>query len=676
MRVFRALDNLPEFQNSVITIGSFDGVHSGHKAILNKLKALARKSEGEVVVITFHPHPRQVIYPKDNSLQLLNSIEEKIQLFEKIGIDNLVIVPFSVEFSQQSPDEYVESFLVKKFNPKYIVIGYDHKFGLNRQGDIKFLQYHADRFGYEVVEIEEQTISENTISSTNIRKALNAHKIKEANAALDYNYLLTGKVIRGLEIGKTLGFPTANLEIIGKAKLIPPEGIYATYTWVDGVRFQSMFYIGRRPTIEGEDAQTLEVNIFDFNEIIYGKTIQLELVEHIREDMKFDGLDGLKSQLAIDKIASLEVLNRYEKALTKKANSPSVGVVILNFNGKDYLEKFLPSVEKTTYPNATIYVADNGSSDDSIDFLKSKYPNIELLQMPVNQGFAGGYNEALSMIEGKEDYYVLLNSDVEVTPNWLEPIMNLMSKDSSIAACQPKILAFNKKTHFEHAGGVGGWIDWLGYPLCRGRVLEEVEQDLGQYDSTQEIFWAVGAAMVVRADLYHQFEGLDTDFFAHMEEIDFCWRLKNAGYKIMACPESVVYHVGGGTLDYDNPRKVFLNFRNNLFTLLKNEKKRKLLWLIPLRLALDGLAGIRFLFQGKVKNVWAIIRAHFAFYFASFKTFSKRNRIRKLRKEFRFKAKTGQKLKRNRQGIYYGSIIVAYFLNGKKTFKEIVGNEK
>lgn len=674
MRVFRALDNLPEFKNSVITIGSFDGVHTGHKAILKKLKTLARKSEGEVVVVTFHPHPRQVIYPNDDSLQLLNSIDEKIQLFEKIGIDNLVIVPFSVEFSQQSADEYVEEFLVKKFNPKYIVIGYDHRFGLNRQGDIKFLEHHAKRFNYEVVEIEKQTISDNTISSTQIRKALNAHQIKTANTSLGYNYLLTGKVIRGLELGKTLGFPTANLRIEGMSKLIPPDGIYATYTWVDGVRFQSMFYIGNRPTIESEQAQTLEVNIFDFNEIIYGKTIQLELVEHIRGDMKFTGLEGLKKQLSEDKTSALAILNKYEKVAKEKSINPSVGVVILNYNGKNHLRNFLPSVEKTTYPNATIYVADNGSTDDSIAFLQKEYAHLNIIQMPDNQGFAGGYNEALSTIEGKEDFYVLLNSDVEVTPNWLEPIVNLMSKDATIAACQPKILAFKNKANFEHAGAAGGWIDSYGYPFCRGRIFEKTEKDNGQYDTTSEVFWATGAAMVVRGDLYHRFEGLDADFFAHMEEIDLCWRLKNAGYKIMACPASVVYHVGGGTLDYHNPRKLFLNFRNSLFAITKNERKRKLFWLIPLRLVLDGVAAAKFLTEGKFNYIWAVLKAHIGFYSSIFGLLHKRKRISTIRKKDNSLSPKG--VKRNRHGIFRGSVVAAHFIHKKSTFKEIVGNEK
>ena len=701
MRVFRDLNNLPEFKNSVITIGSFDGVHSGHAVILEELKKLAQNVDGEVVVITFHPHPRQVIYPNDNSLQLLNTIEEKTQIFERYGIDNLVIVPFSVEFSQQSADEYVEKFLVQKFKPRYVVIGYDHKFGLNRQGDIHFLRHHSKQFGFEVKEIQKQTLSDIAISSTRIRKALLNKEIKTANAALNYPYLLTGKVVRGLKIGRTLGYPTANLKIENRHKLIPPNGIYAAYVTFDESRHQAMFYIGNRPSIEGEAELTLEAHIFDFQEDIYGKIIQVELIEFIRDDEKFEGMEALKASLGRDREKVLRVLNgstpsapslggpsqafgkssvvsndpifHSPESKTKAPDRvpPSGGgggtaIVILNFNGRKVLEQFLPSVLKTTYENAKIIVADNGSTDESLTYLKSEFNEVEVIQMPENQGFAGGYNEALETLNGQYKYYVLLNSDVEVTVDWLEPIMELMEADDSIAACQPKILAFRRKTHFEHAGAAGGWMDALGYPFCRGRIMEEVEKDEGQYDDVAEIFWASGAAMVVRAEVYHQLGGLDSSYFAHMEEIDQCWRMKNAGHKIMVCPQSVVYHLGGATLDYDNPRKVFLNFRNSLFTIFKNEPFGKLLWLIPLRLILDGAAGGMFLLKGKFKNIWAIIRAHFAFYGALPRLFSERKKV---------KAWQVTDNQRNREGIYGGSVVVDYYLRGRKKFEEIIKSE-
>ncbi len=668
MRVFRNINDLPEFENAVLTIGSFDGVHNGHRALLKKVKSLAQKVDGEVVIITFHPHPRQIIYPKDNTLRLLNSIEEKIQLFEKIGVDNLVIVPFSIQFSQQPADEYVEKFLVEKFHPKIVVVGFDHKFGLNRQGDINYLKHHGKIHGFEVEEIQKQTLSDLKISSTRVRNALLEKNIEEANSSLGYNYMLTGEVIRGLELGSKLGFPTANLKISTKHKLIPPNGVYAAYVWYKNERYQSMFYIGNRMTLEGHPQLTMEANIFDFDDSIYGENIQIELVEFIREGKKFDDLNALKSQLKKDKSTTQKALKTLEEKQIADSKKKSVAVVILNYNGKNYLEQFLPSVVTTSYSKSKIIVADNSSTDDSISFLKENYPQIELLQLTDNQGYAGGYNQALTLIEGEYDYYVLLNSDIEVTPNWLKPLEQLMSSDSSIAACQPKILAYHKKTHFEYAGAAGGWMDSLGYPFCKGRVFDVAEEDNNQYDEAEEIFWASGACLVVRADLFHALGGFDNGYFAHMEEIDFCWRLKNAGYKIMSCPESIVYHVGGGTLDYESPRKTYLNFRNNLYTLVKNQKKRKLLWLIPLRLVLDGLAGVKFLIDGKWRNTMAVIKAHFRFYAAIPLLFAKRAKNRQ-----RINANVNG-TKFNLTGVYEGSIVWDFFIKKKKTFKEIRAN--
>jgi len=342
--------------------------------------------------------------------------------------------------------------------------------------------------------------------------------------------------------------------------------------------------------------------------------------------------------------------------------TPMIAVVILNFNGKHHLENFLPSVCASVYEGVEIWVADNASTDDSISFLQENYPNIKLVQLPENYGFAEGYNQALTQVEA--DYYVLLNSDVEVTPNWIRPIIDLMKNDPKIAAAQPKILAHSDKHLFEHAGAAGGWMDNLGYPFCRGRILFQREADEGQYDDAQEIFWASGAAMFVRANLYHEAGGLDGDFFAHMEEIDLCWRLKQLGYSVVAQPASVVYHVGGGTLDIENPRKAFLNFRNSLFTLVKNETVGRLLWLIPARLLLDGVAAARFLTEGKFRHIWAILRAHFHFYFNIFKTLKKRKNIRKLISQ----KKIGTA---NTKGIYKGSIVWSFFIKNKKTFSQI-----
>lgn len=326
-----------------------------------------------------------------------------------------------------------------------------------------------------------------------------------------------------------------------------------------------------------------------------------------------------------------------------------VAVVILNWNGRNWLEKFLPSV--TAYNNdslAEIIVADNASSDDSLAFLKAEYPSISTIVLKENFGFTGGYNLALARLQ--HEYFVLLNSDIEVSDNWIEPIIRLMDGDKNIAACQPKILSYHQKTHFEYAGASGGFIDWLAYPYCRGRVMETLEQDEGQYDDARKVFWATGACMFVRSSVYKEMGGLDEMFFAHMEEIDLCWRMQNAGYDIWVEPLSHVYHVGGGTLQSDNPRKTFYNFRNNLIMILKNQPFVKAYFLIFLRLHLDGLAGIKFLFEGKIGHFWAIIRAHFAFYFGQFKYW--KNRIPK------------RKLKT----ISNKSIVWEYFVKGKKTF--------
>lgn len=288
-----------------------------------------------------------------------------------------------------------------------------------------------------------------------------------------------------------------------------------------------------------------------------------------------------------------------------------VAVVILNYNGQKFLETFLPSVINNN-DGYEIIVADNASTDDSVNFLKTKFADIKIIQLANNDGFAGGYNNALKEIEA--EYYVLLNSDVEVTPNWTQAIIDLMDKDKSIAACQPKILSYQQKTHFEYAGAAGGYIDWLGYPFCRGRVFDSYEEDKGQYNDTQEIFWATGACMFVRAEVFHQLGGFDANFFAHMEEIDLCWRIKNQGNRILYSSASTVYHVGGGTLHKSNPRKTFLNYRNGLAMLYKNLPSNRLFSTIFLRLILDGISGIKLLVDGSLADVWAIIKAHFAFY--------------------------------------------------------------
>ena len=282
-----------------------------------------------------------------------------------------------------------------------------------------------------------------------------------------------------------------------------------------------------------------------------------------------------------------------------------VAIVILNWNGEKFLQQFIPSLTYyTKSEGAVLYVADNASTDGSIAFLQKEFPAIKTIKLDKNYGFASGYNKALSQIDA--EYFVLLNSDVELTEGWLEPLINYMDNNPDVGACQPKIKAFNRKTHFEHAGAAGGFIDYLGYPYCRGRVFNEVEQDNGQYDNIIDVFWASGACMVVRSALFFKVGALDDDFFAHMEEIDLCWRLNARGYRVVCVPQSTVYHVGGGTLNVESPRKTYLNFRNNLLMLYKNLPKKDLDKVLRIRKWLDYLAWLQHIFTGKKENAKAI----------------------------------------------------------------------
>jgi len=337
-------------------------------------------------------------------------------------------------------------------------------------------------------------------------------------------------------------------------------------------------------------------------------------------------------------------------------------IVILNYNGKAYLEKFLPIVIENSENLAEIIVADNFSTDESVSFLKNNFPNLSLIQIDKNYGYAGGYNKALSQINAK--YFVLLNSDVEVTKDWLLTIYDYLEDNENVAGAQPKILSYHQKDTFEHAGASGGWLDILGYPFCRGRIFDTVEIDHGQYNSIQSIAWASGAAMIVRSSVFNNFGGLDGDFFAHMEEIDFCWRTKNAGFDWVVIPYSTVFHVGGGTLDYENPRKTFLNFRNSLWCLQKNDTSKFLIFKILSRLVLDGIAGLQFLLKGKSKLTIAIIKAHWSYFPTIFKTQQKRKSNNKNNQQYKIGLK-------NKNGFLNKSIVLQYFAKGKKTFNSL-----
>ena len=334
-----------------------------------------------------------------------------------------------------------------------------------------------------------------------------------------------------------------------------------------------------------------------------------------------------------------------------------IAVVILNWNGKVFLEEFLPSVIKNS-ACATIYIADNDSNDDSISFLELNYPDIKIIKNEINSGFSEGYNVALKKIDS--EYYILLNSDVQVTPHWIEPIIELMDSDKTIAACQPKILDYKNKTYFEYAGACGGYIDKYGYPFCRGRIFNYLEKDNQQYNQTTEIFWATGACMFVRSSHFWEVDGFDKDYFAHMEEIDLCWRMKNLGHKIYIEPKSTVYHVGGGTLNKINPKKTFLNFRNNLVTLLKNSYSNHLVIKIIYRMILDAVAAFKFLIEGNGKHFIAVIKAHIKFYMMLPST---------LRKRALMKQKLGFEF--TKSSIFQLNIVYFHFIKRIKTFSEI-----
>lgn len=350
---------------------------------------------------------------------------------------------------------------------------------------------------------------------------------------------------------------------------------------------------------------------------------------------------------------ALEIRANRRKRIIKQTILKKVAIVILNWNGKKFLEKFLPSVVVNCNEYSEIIIADNDSKDDSVEFIEKEYPDIRIIKHTFNHGFAKGYNDALSKIES--EYYILLNSDIEVTPNWIEPVIKLMDSDRRIAACQPKLRSYHSTEYFEYAGAAGGFIDHFGYPFCRGRIFQEIEKDEGQYDQISEIFWATGACLFVRAELFHRFGGFDDDFFAHMEEIDFCWRLKNAGYKIMYCPDSVVYHVGGGTLPKKSSLKTYLNFRNNLILIFKNIPSERIIYVFLTRWFLDFIAALKFLSQGGLADFAAVIRAQY-YFLRHYIT-----QIRKRRKIFQVKV----------SGVYNHNIVIEHFIRRKKKFSDL-----
>ncbi len=657
MRVLRDINNLPKIHKPVVTIGSFDGLHLGHRKLISRIKQVAKEIEGESTLITFHPHPRMIIDP--DSVEMLNTLDEKIKLLESLGLDNLIIVPFTIEFSQQTPQEYVENFLISKIKPACIVIGYDHKFGHNRQGGLALLQKYEDHFVAGVLEISKKEIDNITISSSKIRSYLKAGEIDKANALLDYKYLLSGVVKEGDKIGRTLGYPTANLELLDKSKLLPKVGVYAARCEYNNAVYNGMLYIGPRPTLSGSNANVIEMHLFDFDGTLYEEQLTISIYDFIREDIKFESLDQLKHQLQIDESNTKEY---FENRDNYSPPIKEVSIIILTHNSVDRIERFLPEMSESYTNPFNIVIIDNDSTDETVNVTQDWFPEVNVIQLNKNHGYAGGYNKGIPQIETK--YVVLLNDDIQITKNWLDNIIAIMDADESIGACMPSILSYTDKRNYEYAGAAGGYIDKYGIPFCRGRILGTIEPIQEKYNDVSPIFWASGAALVTRRDLFINFEGFDTSFFAHQEEIDYCWRLKRAGYQIKVIGQSQVYHVGGSTLDYNNPRKTYLNFRNNHWLLLKNERWIHLLYILPFRFCSDTASSLYYLLQGKLRHTFAILRGIFSAYVSLRSILSKRRRAREIVEKYRIG-------KPNTEGRSRRSILIDYYIRRRKTFQSL-----
>ncbi len=338
-------------------------------------------------------------------------------------------------------------------------------------------------------------------------------------------------------------------------------------------------------------------------------------------------------------------------------STQDTAVVILSYNGRKWHEQFLPLIVSEARQDYEVIIIDNASTDDTLSYIHTHFPMVKTLHLPVNKGFAYGYAEGLKQIQAK--YYVLLSADFEVTYGWFPPLLHAMQRYPGLAACQPKIRYWRDREYFEYAGAGGGFMDKWGYLFCRGRIFNDLEKDHGQYDDDIEVFWASGGCFMVRADLYHKLGGLEAGLYAHMEEVDLCWRMKNAGYRIGYIGQSTVYHVGGSVISYGSPQKLYYNFRNSLILLFKNERALRLCWLFPLRLILDGVAGVQMLLSGNFRGMLTIIKAHFHFYGSIGKWMQRRKEAQK------------HIAHRNEKGIYPKSIIWQYFVLRKKTFSKL-----
>ena len=653
MQVHRGLEHLPQFHNSVISIGVYDGVHYGHTAIIKRVVEKSKELGGDSIIVTFDPHPRQIVYPADTDIRLLTTLDEKIRLLSSTGVDHLIIIPFTVEFSRINPYKYVEDILIDRLKVKHLIIGYDHRFGLNREGNIDLLRQYEKKGALVVEEISRQDVDELKVSSTKIRNHIMNGDIHIANKLLGYNYELTGLVNRGSQIAGGLGYPTANCKVVDGAKLIPAPGTYAATAECEGQVYEGMLYIGKSPTLAERKEALIEMNLFaQIDEPLYDKEITIRPEKRYRGDQKFDSVQELKYNIAADK-------REVEHHFTQKKSEQLVTTAILNYNGEGHLRAYLDS-HKPDEDNRVV-VFDNASTDASVTTAQ-EFAEVNVISLGTNEGFAGGYNNAMPHVGSK--YVAIVNSDIRVTSDWLRPIIDMMESDPSIAAVQPKIKSVHRPEEYEYAGAAGGFLDQLGYPFCRGRILNTVEEDKGQYDDPIEVEWSSGATMVMRTDLFKQAQGFDADFFAHMEEIDLCWRIRKLGYKIMCEPKSVVYHVGGGTLDYDSPRKVFLNLRNNYWMILKQMSVLSLLVIIPLRIAIDFMYSLLFLLKGRPAHFGNALLGIIYGLTGISQTSKKRREI----KHFINRYGTGPERKVRKK---VGVLPIAYYLLGKKKYGEL-----
>ena len=465
---------------------------------------------------------------------------------------------------------------------------------------------------------------------------------------------------KGHQLAGPMGYPTANCSMEDPDKILPAFGSYAAEVICEDMTYQGMMYIGRSATLKTDNKIIVETNLFaKLDHSLYGKKIDIYPLAFIRKDEKFNSKDELIFNIEGDKIACLQYFGQRQE-------NKLVTTAILNYNGVDFLKQFLPSHLNCSYKQQRLLVIDNESTDDSTSFLTTASADIDICQLDTNLGYAGGYNQGLTDVHTK--YTAIINSDIEVSEKWLEPLVAALEADSNLVAVQPKILSFKNKSQFEYAGAAGGMLDRMGYPYCRGRIMNTIEDDSGQYDDNLSVDWTSGAAMLVRTEAFKEAGGFESGFFAHMEEIDLCWRWRNSGLKLKCIPASIVYHVGGGTLDYQSPRKAFLNMRNNYHMILRNMSSAQLLYRIPLRLVLDSIFILKVLLSGQLSTAFANWKGMAA---GLSKIFS----LKKENRRIQFYVKRYNSDKVQSKSYRLGILPISYHFMNRKTFKQLKKHE-